>query len=111
MLIEIIWMRGSNNSDEGHAWVVDGCYDVEAKKKLMCTYDSVNWGVEKEWSGYYTCHNHINWGWDGKQNGYFDGGILDIYDSLTEDDGIRYQNYSGQDTDFYKNVQYFEVWR
>ncbi|MBO4826415.1 MAG: C10 family peptidase, partial [Prevotella sp.] len=73
---KLIYMRGENSNNIGHAWVIDGCYYVKCNYNLMCSYDGVNWFLDHTMYTYRTCHNHINWGWDGRQNGYFESNVL-----------------------------------
>lgn len=106
---KLIYMRGSNSEDKGHAWVIDGCYYVKTLYRLMCSYDGMNWFVDKELGTYRTCYNHINWGINGAQNGYFNNNVFDMYKIFMEDPNINYL-VSGQNVNFYNKVRYFSVW-
>lgn len=108
---KLIWMVGYNDAGDGHAWVIDGCHYVKAKKYLMCTYDSINWSIEKDYGTYMTTLNHINWGWNGTQNGYFNCYVFEVYNSRSVDSGKESIKISDQDTNFYKNLRYFEIWK
>ena len=105
---ELIFMVGYNNENEGHAWVIDGCYYVKALHRIMCTYDGENWVVYQELGTNRTCHNHINWGWNGAQNGYFESYIFNAYSTLSKDESSIYLP-SGENVDFYDNIVYFTV--
>ena len=107
---KLIFMRGANSDNEGHAWIIDGCKYVKALERILISYDGINWSVFMELGTYKTCHNHINWGWNGKGNGYFYSWILDAFNAISYDSNLYpFYNY-GQDNNFYNNVMYFSVW-
>lgn len=105
----IVCMFGFNNSNVGHAWIIDGCYYIKAIYRLMATNDGTTWYVYQEGGTYRTCHNHINWGWDGDQNGYYLGTVLNACDILEHDDNTgSIGSVTGRN--FYRNVKYFFAW-
>jgi len=103
----LIFMRGENEDDNGHAWVIDGCYYVKALYQLLATYDGTTWSVYQEMGTYRTCHNHINWGWDGICNGYFNGWIYNANNAQRYDTEVS--NYASSDAAFVKNYRYFSI--
>jgi hypothetical protein len=101
-----------SNNDDGHAWVIDGCYYVKVKYVMQVSYDEgVTWSVYQEQYTYRTCHNHINWGWDGVYNGYFEGSVFNVFSVLQEDSEPIYPLDPEQDLNYCNNIQYFAVWR
>ena len=88
---ELIIMRGVNCYNEGHEWVIDGCYYVKARSRIMATYDGETWEVYQEMYTHKTCHNHINWGWDGHYNGYFNGWVFDAREPLVSDSEYEFK--------------------
>lgn len=57
----IIYLRGTNDQNGGHAWVVDGCsFCVDANNEIIDTY------------------LHCDWGWGGTSNGYFSGRVFEV---------------------------------
>lgn len=100
-------MRGENKGNDGHAWVIDGCYYVKALYRLMATYDGTTWSVFQEMGTYKTCHNHINWGWNGDYNGYFNGWVYNAYQAVKYDENVY---HSTDSTLVFKNkLGYFTV--
>ena len=62
---QLIYMRGRDeNSEYGHAWVVDGFKKYVVKTESYETIDFTTTTIT-------TIYNHINWGFNGKCNGYF----------------------------------------
>lgn len=107
---KLLIMGGHNSDDEGHMWVIDGCYYVKCKYYLMVSYDGgLTWSVDHLMATYRTCHNHINWGYSGRQNGFFNNNVFNVYNVLQEDPGT-YHLPSGYNLDFYDNVKYFAIW-
>ena len=107
---KLIYMRGSNSDDEGHAWVVDGCKYVKVYERIMISYDGINWSVFQELGTYKTYHNHINWGWRGAGNGYFYSNVLNMYSALQDDPDLEYSLPEDDNLNFYSSVKYFAVW-
>ena len=88
---ELIIMRGVNCYNHGHEWVIDGCYYVKARSRIMATYDGETWEVYQEMYTHKTCQNHINWGWDGHYNGYFNGWVFDAREPLVSDSEYEFK--------------------
>ncbi len=109
---KLILMGGlKSNNNDGHAWVIDGCYYVKAKYLLMYSNDGINWTVDQELGVYRTCHNHINWGWDGILNGYFEGSVFNAFRVFQEDSEPIYAIDENQDLNYCNGIEYFAVWR
>lgn len=104
---KLIFMRGENKGNDGHAWVIDGCYYVKALYRLMATYDGTTWSVFQEMGTYKTCHNHINWGWDGNYNGYFNGWVYNANQAVKYDENVNHPTDST--LVFTNNFMYFTV--
>lgn len=104
---KLIFMRGEHKGNDGHAWVIDGCYYVKALYRLMATYDGTTWSVFQEMGTYKTCHNHINWGWDGYYNGYFNGWVYNANQAVKYDENVNHPTDST--LVFTNNFMYFTV--
>lgn len=61
----IVYLRGSDPKQGGHAWVVDGCY--------FCYSDI------KNHTGVMNPYIHCDWGWDGLGNGYYSSSVFSVY--------------------------------
>lgn len=91
---QLIFMRGQDeNSEYGHAWVVDGFKKYVVKTESYETTDFTTTTIT-------TIYNHINWGLNGKCNGYF----LDCV--FAPQKGNEYDNDKRKDD---KNNYNFEI--
>lgn len=86
---KLIYMRGENIYDDGHAWVVDGYYGFTIHSQYY-EYGFTN-GLpdipvlmDEQFITYR--YNHINWGLDGYCNGYFNDGVFSAYGAYEYDD-------------------------
>lgn len=115
---KLIFMCGVNNSNNGHAWVIDGYYGFTVHS---CYYEyGFTNGLPDPpilMDEQYINHryNHINWGQDGINNGYFVDGVFSYYGSAysydsnlyihttTDPDLVAERNYSN-------NVQFITIY-
>lgn len=109
---KLIYMRGENNDEAGHAWVIDGCYYVKAKYVMQVSYDEgATWSVYQEQYTYRTCHNHINWGYDGDYNGYFNHYVFRRNSALSYDTTNTEDAEADTMKSYCNDIQYFAVWK
>lgn len=78
----IIYVRGTNDKDEGHGWIADGykatitTVTTLRKKKYHLMWEEVS-VVRSE-----LVYNHYNWGWNGSSDGYF---LDDTFNGFSKD--------------------------
>lgn len=82
-----VYMRGSNQNDEGHAWVCDG-YTTRASHfhyvlKVLSQFEPLCYETANSYSTSTNGNNyyHMNWGWGEGNNGFY----LDNRIDLSED--------------------------
>lgn len=111
---KLIYMRGDtyykdNNETKtgGHAWVVDGCYQVKTHSyEYVKESGSHVWTLLNDCGISTTSYIHINWGWYGRCNGMFSVNVL------TANRAVQYDNKYLSNNEVYSftmNLKYFEV--
>lgn len=98
----ILYFIGYTESEEGHAWLVDG-YQLNDVQIL----------TDGPIPGQYTYlhtdvyYNHINWGWDGRLNGFFLDEIFSTQHSFCLDNNPYQSNANYNFTD---ELQFIELY-
>ena len=116
---KLIFMRGDNNSNSGHAWAIDGYYGFTIHS---CYYE---YGftnglpdppvlMDEQYNNYR--YNHINWGCNGDNNGYFIDGVFSYYGSAYIYDSSSYIDTTSDTdlitvSDFSNNVQFITIYK
>lgn len=85
-----VYVRATDSSAGGHAWVLDGSRTETAKQYeriYRCKVDiPSNPIIESEWrlvssrllTETSTAQVHCNWGWNGYSDGYFNSGVFNV---------------------------------
>ena len=90
-------MAFKQDSNIGHAWLIDGFRTVRTTTTDYIKYiNSFVWEVIGEYS-FITNYNHFNWGWDGNYNGYFSSGVFNpsqgyLYDESAGGPDVAYND-------------------
>lgn len=94
---------GLINSDEGHAWVMDGYTELEY---MTYIYHKEGIGNLSPWILFeivgpsYKSLYHLNWGWYGINNGYFSYNVFNTSDVINPDTNNNFVSYNFYDIRF-----------
>ena len=116
---KLIFMYGYNNSNDGHAWIIDGYYGFTVH---TCYYEyGFTNGLPDPpvlMDEQYHTHryNHINWGYNGNNNGYFVDGVFSYYETAYSYDSNHYVHTTTDpdliaDYNFANSVYYFTIYK
>lgn len=108
---KLIYMQGYRKTDNvtmvGHAWVVDGCYQVKTHSyEYVKDSGSLVWTLLNDCGISTTSYIHINWGWYGSCNGMFSVNVL-ATNSAVQYDNKYLSNKTARSYTY--DMQYVEV--
>ena len=103
---KLIYMRGSNEQNEGHAFVIDGCHYMTVHYYEAMQNEDGLWQIINDAGTKHFDYNHVNWGWNGDGNGYYLASVFDARNPYTLD---GHSPSGSEDLNYSYNNKYFTV--